>query len=65
MNALHKLLNPKITMMTSDSANSINGCVVFNGQEWAIKPFKIKAGATPREKELALINQAVKEHGDE
>lgn len=62
MNALHRLLNPKITMMTSDSANSIKGRVVLNGREWVVGPVSIDSGASAQEKELALINQAIKEY---
>ena len=55
------ILNPKITMLTTDSANSIAGRVVLNGQEWVVKPFEIAKGASARDKENALLKQAIKE----
>lgn len=58
------ILNPKITMLTTDSANSIAGRVVLNGQEWAVKPFEIALGASARDKENALLKQAIKERGE-
>ena len=57
------ILNPKITMLTTDSANSIAGRVVLNGQEWVVKSFEIAKGASARDKENALLKQAIKEHG--
>ena len=56
--------NPKITMLTTDSCNNIAGRVVLNGQEWAVKPFKVPKGASARDKENALLKQAIKEHGE-
>ena len=58
------ILSPKITMLTTDSANSIAGRVVLNGQEWAVKPFEIAKGASARDKENALLKQAIKEYGE-
>ena len=55
------ILNPKITMLTTDSANSIAGRVVLNGQEWVVKPFQIAKGASARDKENALLKQALSE----
>ena len=55
------ILNPKITMLTTDSANSIAGRVVLNGQEWVVKPFEIAKGASARDKENALLKQALSE----
>lgn len=55
------ILNPKITMLTTDSANSIAGRVVLNGKEWAVKPFEIAKGASAADKENALLKQAIKE----
>ena len=61
---MSNVLNPKITMLTTDSANSIAGRVVLNGQEWAVKPFEIAKGASARDKENALLKQAIKERGE-
>ena len=61
---MNNILNPKITMLTTDSANSIAGRVVLNGQEWAVKPFEIAKGASAADKENALLKQAIKEHGE-
>ena len=58
------ILSPKITMLTTDSANSIAGRVVLNGQEWVVKPFEIAKGASARDKENALLKQEIKEHGE-
>lgn len=55
------ILNPKITMLTTNSANSIAGRVVLNGQEWAVKPFEIEKGASAADKENALLKQALSE----
>ena len=55
------ILSPKITMLTTDSANSIAGRVVLNGQEWVVKPFEIAKGASARDKENALLKQALSE----
>ena len=60
---MNNVLNPKITMLTTNSANSIAGRVVLNGQEWVVKPFEIAKGASARDKENALLKQAIKEHG--
>lgn len=57
------ILSPKITMLTTDSANSIAGRVVLNGQEWVVKSFEIAKGASARDKENALLKQEIKEHG--
>lgn len=65
MSVLHKLLNPRITMLTSDSANSINGRVVLGGQEWVVKSVVVKSGASAQEKESALINQAIRDYGND
>ena len=62
---MNNILNPKITMLTTDSANSIAGRVVLNGQEWVVKPFEIAKGASARDKENALLKQAIKELGNE
>lgn len=61
---MNNVLSPKITMLTTDSANSIAGRVVLNGQEWVVKPFEIAKGASARDKENALLKQAIKEHGE-
>lgn len=61
---MNNILNPKITMLTTDSANSIAGRVVLNGQEWVVKPFEIAKGASARDKENALLKQAIKEYGE-
>lgn len=58
---MNNVLNPKITMLTTDSANSIAGRVVLNGQEWVVKPFEIAKGASARDKENALLKQALSE----
>ena len=58
------ILSPKITMLTTDGANSIAGRVVLNGQEWVVKPFEIAKGASARDKENALLKQAIKERGE-
>ena len=60
---MNNALNPKITMMTTTSANSIAGRVVLNGQEWAVKPFEVELGASARDKENAMLKQAIKEYG--
>lgn len=61
---MNNILNPKITMLTTDSANSIAGRVVLNGQEWVVKLFEIAKGASARDKENALLKQAIKERGE-
>ena len=61
---MNNVLNPKITMLTTRSTNSIAGRVVLNGQEWAVKPFEIAKGASARDKENALLKQAIKEYGE-
>lgn len=61
---MNNVLNPKITMLTTRSGNSIAGRVVLNGQEWVVKPFEIAKGASARDKENALLKQAIKEHGE-
>ena len=61
---MNNILNPKITMLTTGSANSIAGRVVLNGQEWVVKPFEIAKGASARDKENALLKQAIKERGE-
>ena len=58
---MNNVLNPKITMLTTRSANSIAGRVVLNGQEWVVKPFEIAKGASARDKENALLKQALSE----
>ncbi len=58
---MNNILNPKITMLTTNSANSIAGRVVLNGQEWVVKPFEIAKGASARDKENALLKQALSE----
>ena len=58
---MNNVLNPKITMLTTGSANSIAGRVVLNGQEWVVKPFEIAKGASARDKENALLKQALSE----
>lgn len=55
------ILNQKITMLTTKSANTIAGRVVLNGQEWVVKPFEIAKGASARDKENALLKQALSE----
>ena len=55
---MNNALNPKITMMTTVSCNSIAGRVVLNGQEWAVKPFEVALGASANQKEKALLKQA-------
>ena len=61
---MNNVLNPKITMLTTNSANSIAGRVVLNGQEWVVEPFEIAKGASARDKENALLKQAIKECGE-
>lgn len=61
---MNNILNPKITMLTTDSANSIAGRVVLNGREWVVKPFEVAKGASATEKENKLIERAIKEHGE-
>ena len=61
---MNNALNPKITMLTTVSPTSIAGRVCLNGQEWAVKPFEIAKGASARDKENALLKQAIKEHGE-
>ena len=61
---MNNVLNPKITMLTTVSPTSIAGRVCLNGQEWAVKPFEIAKGASARDKENALLKQAIKEHGE-
>ena len=61
---MNNVLNPKITMLTTDSANSIAGRVVLNVHEWVVMPFKIAKCASSRDKENALLKQAIKEHGE-
>ena len=61
---MNNVLTPKITMLTTDSTNSIAGRVVLNGQEWVVKTFEIAQGASARDKENALLKQAIKEHGE-
>ena len=61
---MNNVLNPKITMMTTVSANSIAGRVVLNGQEWAVKTFEVALGASASDKEKALLKQAIKEYGE-
>lgn len=61
---MNNVLNPKITMLTTVSSTSIAGRVCLNGQEWAVKPFEIAKGASARDKENALLKQAIKEHGE-
>ena len=58
---MNNILNPKITMLTTNSATSIAGRVVLNGQEWVVKPFEIAKGASARDKENALLKQALSE----
>lgn len=58
---MNNILSPKITMLTTKSANSIAGRVVLNGQEWVVKPFEIAKGASARDKENALLKQALSE----
>lgn len=55
------ILTPKITMLTTRSANSIAGRVVLNGHEWVLKLFEIAKGASARDKENALLKQALSE----
>ncbi len=55
------ILNPKITMLTTRSSNHIAGRVTLNGQEWVVKPFEIAKGASARDKENALLKQALSE----
>lgn len=60
---MNNVLNPKITMLTTRSSNHIADRVTLNGQEWVVKPFEIAKGASARDKENALLKQAIKEHG--
>lgn len=62
---MNNVLNPKITMLTTNSTNSIAGRVVLNGQEWVVKPFEIAKGASARDKENALLKQALRSVGNE
>lgn len=56
--------NPKITMLTTVSPTSIAGRVCLNGQEWVVKAFEVALDASARDKEKALVKQAIKEHGE-
>ena len=58
---MNNVLNPKITMLTTRSSNHIAGRVTLNGQEWVVKPFEIAKGASARDKENALLKQALSE----
>ena len=58
---MNNVLNPKITMLTTRSINSIAGRVVLNGQEWVVKSFEIAKGASAWDKENALLKQALSE----
>ena len=58
---MNNVLNPKITMLTTRSSNSIAGRVVLNGQEWVVEPFEIKKGASAAERERTLIERAIKD----
>lgn len=57
------MIEPKITMMSCKDGK-LSGKVVLNGQEWVVKPFEIAKGASARDKENALLKQAIKEHGE-
>tara|TARA_R100000935_G_C2808032_1_gene153640 strand:- start:715 stop:900 length:186 start_codon:yes stop_codon:yes gene_type:complete len=61
---MNNVLSPKITMLTTDSCNSIAGRVCLNGHEWVIQPFEVAKGASATEKENKLIERAIKEHGE-
>lgn len=61
---MNNVLSPKITMLTTVSSTSIAGRVCLNGQEWAVKPFEIAKGASAKDKENALLKQAIKERGE-
>ena len=61
---MNDILNPKITMLTTNSANNIAGRVVLNGREWVVELFEIEKGASAGDKENALLKQAIKEHGE-
>lgn len=60
---MNNVLNPKITMLTTRSSNHIAGRVVLNGREWVVEPFKVASDASARDKENALLKQAIKEYG--
>ena len=55
------MIEPRITMMTTDSATSISGRVVLNGAEWVIKTFEVQKGMSASEKEKALVKRAISE----
>ena len=61
---MNSVLNPKITMLTTRSSNHIAGRVVLKGREWVVEPFEVKKGASAKDKENALLKQAIKEHGE-
>lgn len=57
-------MNNAVIRMMSYREGMLSGNVCLNGQEWAVKPFEIKKGASARDKENALLKQAIKEHGE-
>ena len=57
-------MNNAIIRMMSYKNGWLSGNVVLSGQEWVVKPFEIAKGASARDKENALLKQAIKEHGE-
>ena len=57
------MIEPKITMM-SYRDGELSGRVVLNGHEWVVQPFEVASDASARDKENALLKQAIKEHGE-
>ena len=53
--------NARITMMRTISPTVIDGRVLINGTEWVIQPLEVAKGASARDKENALLKQAVSE----
>ena len=62
---MNNVLNPKITMLTTDSCNSISGKVVLNGHEWVVQTFEVASDASATEKENKLIERAIRSKGNE
>lgn len=56
-------MNNAVIRMMSYKNGWLSGRVTLNGREWVVKPFEIKKGASARDKENALLKQAIKEHG--
>ena len=57
-------MNNAVIRMMSYKSGWLSGNVVLNGQELVVKPFEVAKGASARDKENALLKQAIKEHGE-